>query len=135
VTGVGRQLPAPSVKSIGGAAVTTSSEDVVENKTFGVYVQQQVALNNRMFITGALRGDDNSAFGKNFKAAYYPKFSASWVINEEPWWKLGVVNALKLRTAFGYAGQQPDVFAAIRLYQPATGPGVISVLTPQTIGN
>ena len=39
--------------------------------------------------TGAIRGDDNSAFGEDFSAAYYPKLSASWVISEEPWFSVG----------------------------------------------
>ncbi len=135
VSALGKQFPAPSVKSIGGAAITTSSEDIIENKTVGVYVQEQLGFSNRVFVTAALRGDDNSAFGSNYSAAIYPKFSASWVLSEEPFWKISQVNTLKLRAAYGWAGKQPDVFAAQRLYQPATGPGDISVLTPQAIGN
>lgn len=135
VTAVGQQFPSPSVTTIGGAAVTTSAEDLIENKTAGLYVQEQVSRNNRLFLTAAVRADNNSAFGANFNAAIYPKLSGSWVVSEEPFWKLAAFNALKLRAAFGYAGKQPDVFAARRLYQPATGPGNISVLTPQAIGN
>ena len=43
-----------------------------------------MAWNDRLFLTAAVRGDDNSAFGKSYTASYYPKFSASWVISEEP---------------------------------------------------
>jgi TonB-linked SusC/RagA family outer membrane protein len=132
---LGQQFPAPPVTTVGGAAVTTGSEDLIENKTFGLFVQEQLSLNNRFFLTGAVRGDDNSAFGQNFDFVVYPKVSASWVVSEEPFWHLGVINTLKLRGAYGLAGQQPDVFAAIRLYQPATGPGDVSVLTPQAVGN
>jgi TonB-dependent SusC/RagA subfamily outer membrane receptor len=132
---LGQEFPAPSVTTIGGAAVTSASEDLIENKTVGVYVQQQFNLADRLFLTGAIRGDDNSAFGENFSAVVYPKLSATWVVNEEPFWTIDQVTELKLRAAWGRAGQQPDVFAAIRLYQPATGPGDGSVLTPQSIGN
>ena len=135
VSAVGQQFPAPSVTTIGGAAVTTSGEDIIENKTVGLYLQEQMSRSNRLFLVAAVRGDDNSAFGENFQAAIYPKFSASWVASEEPFFKVPSVSSLKLRAAFGYAGKQPDVFAARRLYQPATGPGNISVLTPQAIGN
>ncbi len=135
VSAVGQQFPAPSVTTIGGAAVTTSGEDIIENKTAGFYVQEQVSRANRLFVTGAVRVDNNSAFGENFNAAIYPKLSGSWVVSEEPFWKLSALSSLKLRAAFGFAGKQPDVFAARRLYQPATGPGNISVLTPQAIGN
>ena len=132
---VGKSFPSPSVTSIGGAAITTSTEDLIENKTVGLYVQEQVSRANRLFLTAALRGDNNSAFGANFKHALYPKFSASWVVNEEPFWHLRSVNALRFRAAYGKAGKQPDVFAAQRLYQPATGPGDAAVVTPQAIGN
>ena len=132
---VGKQFPSPSVTSIGGAAVTTSTEDLIENKTVGLYVQEQISRANRLFFTAALRGDNNSAFGANFKHALYPKFSGSWVVNEEPFWHWGSVNALRVRAAYGKAGKQPDVFAAQRLYQPATGPGDAAVVTPQAIGN
>ena len=135
VEALGQQFPAPTVTTVSGAAVTFAGEDLIENKTLGLFVQQQLSFDNRLFLTGAVRGDDNSAFGENYNAVVYPKLSASWVVSEESFWKLAAVNSLKLRGAWGQAGQQPDVFAAIRLYQPATGPGDGSVLTPQTIGN
>jgi TonB-linked SusC/RagA family outer membrane protein len=135
VTVVGQQFPAPPVTTVGGAAVTTGFEDIIENKTFGLFVQQQFGYKNRLFLTGALRGYDNSAFGTNYDFVVYPKVSASWVLSDEPFWNLGPVSTLKLRGAYGRAGQQPDVFAAIRLYQPSTGPGDVSVLTPQAVGN
>jgi TonB-linked SusC/RagA family outer membrane protein len=131
----GLQFPVPPITTIGGAAQTFANESFVENKTAGVFVQEQLSWKNRRFITAAVRFDDNSAFGANFNFVTYPKVSASWVLNEEPFWKVAVVDALKLRAAWGVAGQQPDVFAAAQLYQPATGPGDVSVLTPQTIGN
>jgi len=132
---IGKSFPSPSVTSIGGAAVTTSTEDLIENKTVGFYGQEQVSRANRLFLTAALRGDNNSAFGANFKHALYPKFSASWVANEEPFWRWSTINTFRLRGAYGRAGKQPDVFAAQRLYQPATGPNDGAVVTPQAIGN
>ncbi|HET9985330.1 MAG TPA: SusC/RagA family TonB-linked outer membrane protein [Longimicrobiales bacterium] len=131
----GTQFPSPSVASIGASAVTTASSTFLANKTLGLFVQEQVSWNNRVFLTAAVRGDDNSAFGANYDVATYPKFSATWVVNEEPWWHVSAVNALKLRGAWGRAGQQPDAFAAVQLYRPATGPGDQAVLTPQALGN
>lgn len=55
--------------------------------------------------------------------------------SEEEFFPSGLVDALKLRGAWGMAGQQPDIFAAIRLYSPVTGPTDASTLTPLTIGN
>src|SRR6185295_1577288 len=101
-----------------------ASESFNENKTFGVYAQEQIGWKNRRFFTAALRGDGNSAFGKDFSAVYYPKFSASWVLSEEPGFSTtGMLSQLKLRAAWGRAGQQPDVFSAIQTYQARVGAG------------
>jgi TonB-linked SusC/RagA family outer membrane protein len=137
ISAVGSNFPTPDITTIGGAASSTSGETFVENKTLGMYAQEVLGFRNRVFLTGAIRGDANSAFGENFKAAYYPKLSASWVVNEEPFFErfLNRVNTLKVRGAWGQAGQQPDVFAALRLYAPQTGPGGVPVVTPSSIGN
>lgn len=131
----GRIFPAPSVRTVGGAAITFGSEDMLQNKTLGMYVQERIGWRNRLFVTAALRGDDNSAFGTDFSFVMYPKVSATWVVNEELFWNFDAINTLRLRGAWGQAGQQPDAFAAIRLYGPTTGPGDASTLTPLNVGN
>ncbi|MDQ6633938.1 MAG: TonB-dependent receptor [Gemmatimonadota bacterium] len=131
----GQNFPTPDVTTIGGAATTSSGEDYVENKTLGFYVQEALGWKNRLFLTAAVRGDANSAFGKDYKAAYYPKLSGAWVVNEEPFWRWQSVSQLRLRGAWGQAGQQPDAFDAITLYTPTTGPGNVPVLTPGSLGN
>jgi len=131
----GVEFPVPGVSTVSAAAQRLADEDFIENKTFGVYVQEQIGWKNRLFLTGAVRGDDNSAFGENFDFVVYPKVSTAWVVSEEPFWSIPLVNTLKLRAAWGKAGQQPDVFAATRLYAPATGRGGIPTLTPSNIGN
>lgn len=131
----GVEFPVPGVSTVSAAAQRLADEDFIENKTFGVYVQEQIGWKNRLFLTGAVRGDDNSAFGENFDFVVYPKVSTAWVVSEEPFWSIPLVNTLKLRAAWGKAGQQPDVFAATRLYAPATGRGGIPTLTPANIGN
>lgn len=134
--GQGLIFAIPGSGDINGAAQRTATESFLENKTFGIFVQEQVAWNNRMFFTAALRGDDNSAFGKSYSAVYYPKFSFSWVLSEEKFlagkdW----LPQLKLRSAWGRAGQQPEVFSAIRTYQAKVGTGGSGQVTPQNFGN
>ena len=70
---VGDQFPAPGPGTVSSAAVKTGWEDFIENKTLGVYVQEQLGWNNRLFLTMAFRGDDNSAFGENFDFVLYPQ--------------------------------------------------------------
>jgi TonB-linked SusC/RagA family outer membrane protein len=132
---VGLQFPAPGFKTGNSTATTTGQQEFVDNKTIGLFAQQQFGLNDRLFLTGAVRIDNNSAFGDNFDFATYPKLSGAWVVSEEPFWGVGFVNALKLRAAYGASGQQPQSFAALRTYQPSTGPNDNPSVTPQFVGN
>ena len=131
----GREFPAPGLKTAAAAAIKDGSQDYFTNTTIGLYAQQQFGLNDRVFLTGAVRVDNNSAFGEDFDLATYPKVSATWVVSEEPFWKIGPVNTLKLRGAFGVSGLQPEVFTALRTYSPATGTSDAAIVTPQLIGN
>jgi TonB-linked SusC/RagA family outer membrane protein len=92
-----------------------------ENITLGGYVQQQLAWRERLFLTGALRGDENSAFGADFGFILYPSLQASWVIAEEPWFpQTSWLSSLRLRTAYGQTGQRPAFRQATTFYSPVT---------------
>ena len=119
--------------SLGGRTRRVDLDDVIENNTVGGYIQQQVVWNERLYITGALRADDNSAFGTNFDRVTYPKLSASYVISEEPGIPLpSAITTLRLRAAYGASGLQPGAFDAIRTYS-LTGTG--GTVTPFSPGN
>lgn len=141
ITASGTTFPASPITTVGGTTTRQADENYVANATVGMYVQEVVGWKNRLFVTAAVRGDDNSAFGKDYSAAYYPKISASWVVSEEPFWqnKTGalarVVDNLRLRAAYGAAGRQPDAFDASRLY--TSGPGYQNQpgLVPSSFGN
>ena len=131
----GAQFPAVPITTVSGGAVRDGGEDFLENSTVGVYVQQQVGWENRRFLTAAVRADDNSAFGVEFDAAIYPKLSATWVLHEEPFWRWDSVEQLRLRGAWGAAGQQPGTFDASRLYDPVIGYRDRPALLPSAFGN
>jgi TonB-linked SusC/RagA family outer membrane protein len=131
----GLEFPAPGVQTGISTATTFGSQDFINNKTIGLFAQQQFGFRDRLFLTGAVRIDNNSAFGDNFDLATYPKVSGTWVVSEEPFWKLKAVNALKLRVAYGASGEQPQAFAALRSYAPSAGPGDSPTVTPQAVGN
>lgn len=135
ISATGTNFPAIPITTVSGGSTVSGTEDYLANATLGLYVEQQLAWNNRLFLTGAVRGDDNSAFGKQFKAAYYPKLSAAWVISEEPFFKVKHVKELRLRAALGTAGTQPGTFDASRLYTPDVGYKDQPALNPSSFGN
>jgi TonB-linked SusC/RagA family outer membrane protein len=132
-SGVG--FPALGLSAIGATGERTGSDQLVENNTVGVYLQQQFGWNDRLFVTAAVRADDNSAFGESFDLVYYPKVSASWVVSEEPFWGLDFVNSFRLRAAYGQSGQQPDAFDALRTYVTRIAPDGSATLRPDSPGN
>ena len=135
-TATGSTFPVRALETVSAGSLKNASETFIENKTVGAFVQEQFSWKNRVFLTGAVRGDDNSAFGQNYDFVVYPKLSLSWVLSEEPFFaRVPFINSLKLRSAWGRAGQQPDVFAALRTYQPEVGPGGVPTLSPQNLGN
>jgi TonB-linked SusC/RagA family outer membrane protein len=104
-------------ESIFGAATTDASDDYVESRSAGGFVDQQMSLRDRLFLTAGLRLDDNSAFGKNFNTKPLPKLSASWLARDEP--QAGLLNTFRLRGAYGQSTQQPGSVDALRFYAQA----------------
>ena len=130
------QFPAPGLTTAAAAAVRQGSQDFQTNTTLGSFVQEQLGWRDRVFLTGAVRVDNNSAFGKDVNLATYPKVQASWVVSDEGFWRFSsLVDQLRLRTAYGLSGQQPDAFAALQTYAPQTGPGDLPIVSPQFPGN
>jgi TonB-linked SusC/RagA family outer membrane protein len=131
----GRGLTAGS-ETIAGAANTDASEQTVESRSAGAYVEEEVGYKDRLFVTGALRFDDNSAFGKDFNATTYPKASVSWLMSDEPFFShTSFINTLRFRAALGVSGQQPGTTDALRFFNPTSGRKDGAAVTGVTVGN
>ena len=135
----GNDFAAPGLSVVAATSrAPIAQDDFLDNNTLGMFAQQQFAWRDRLFITGAVRVDNNSAFGSDFEWVTYPKASLSWVLNEEPIFREnvpGFVNTFKLRAAYGHSGNQPTSFSALRTYAPVTGPNNTPAVTPNTLGN
>ena len=116
-----------------GFAVAAQNSEVV---TFGGFAQQKLAWRDRVFLTGSLRGDDNSAFGQDFKLIYYPAVSLSWVLGEESFFPRNrFLTSLRLRSAYGASGQRPGFRNAVTYYTAVAVKRAGSDLGAFTIGN
>ncbi|HEY2379135.1 MAG TPA: SusC/RagA family TonB-linked outer membrane protein [Gemmatimonadaceae bacterium] len=111
----GRTLTAGSGSLGGTVSDKTVDEATVDNKTVGGFVSQQLSWNEKLYVSLALRGDKNSAFGKNFGFIQYPSASASYVVTEGG----TTLNQLRLRTAYGESGLRPGVLDAIAYFTAA----------------
>lgn len=134
----GLDLGSAGIRSISSAAVTSSTDSSSSQRSLGFYAQQQLSRNDRLFATLALRVDNNSALGSRLTSALYPKASLSYVISEEPFFHVPGVSSLRLRAAWGQAGNVPGPFDATRSYvtsRVTTSAGTVSGLQYGAAGN
>ncbi|HEV2150407.1 MAG TPA: SusC/RagA family TonB-linked outer membrane protein [Longimicrobiaceae bacterium] len=135
----GRALLGGTASLDGASAGFSVGENNQEVITVGAYVQQQLAWRDRVFLSGAIRGDDNSAFGQDFGLVIYPAVNLSWVVSEESFFPgSSFVDNLRLRAAYGQSGQRPGFRQAETFFNPvAVRVGTVDVpaLTVGGTGN
>jgi len=82
-----------------GSGLASLYSDRVENS--GLFGQLKLDVNNSLFLTAGLRGEQNSSFGENYGTAFAPMLGAAWTRD------LGSLT-LKLRTAYGKGIRPPQ---------------------------
>jgi TonB-dependent starch-binding outer membrane protein SusC len=136
---VGDGLVTNALRLIDATRTQRAYETITESRSLGFFVQEMLGWKNRLFVTGALRVDDHSAFGSNFEKIYYPKLSVAHVISEEPFFNVPMVDNLKLRFAYGHAGNAPAPFSADRVWEGASAIDAsgaqVSAIIPTQYGN
>ena len=123
-----------TINQIAQSNISTSYSRV-ENRSLGFYVQEEINFADRIFLTGAIRFDDNSTFGVDAPAQKYPKLSATWVVSDESFWSFDVVNSLRVRGAWGKAGRQPSALSQFNVYTVVPGAGGASAIRAAAPGN
>ena len=114
-------------------ATQFSDNSTSDSKTLGLYVEEQVGIHDRLFITGGLRSDQNSAFGTKFQQVYYPKLSVSHILSDEPWFpRIRFLDQFRSRLAYGASGVQPGPTDAIR-FLSATSTNVAAIDQPGVV--
>jgi TonB-linked SusC/RagA family outer membrane protein len=115
----GSELAAGSQQA-GGNALPSSSESSVTSRTLGYFIEESIAFNDRLFVSLAVRSDQNSAFGTDFQSVMYPKASVSWLISDESWYRApSWADNLRIRGAYGASGVQPGPNDALRSFAAA----------------
>lgn len=134
----GENLPPGATTPPSGSIQQVSASTSI-TVTTGGYLEQTFGFRNRLFVTGAIRADRNSAQGQNLGTQWLPKASVSYVISDEGFFpKGGVLGSLRLRAAYGESSVQPGTTDALRFYTPATAnvEGTdVSALVFSAIGN
>ena len=128
----GEDLP-PGATTVTAGAVYDADESTTYFVNAGFFAEQTFSLRDRLFLTGAFRADNNSAFGTRTTVAVYPKASLSWVVSEEGFFpKSRILNQLRLRMAYGQSGQSPGSNDALPFFA-ATSANIADQATPALI--
>lgn len=131
----GEEFPAPGVSTVGAGARTIGTETRVTEVNAGLFLQETLGLMDKLFLTGGVRLDGNSAFGEEFVTQLYPKASVAYNISEEGFWPTALIPSLKLRVAWGTSGLAPAQFAADRTYLAVSALEGLPAVTPGNLGD
>jgi TonB-linked SusC/RagA family outer membrane protein len=118
-TGTGLGMP-PGATTTTSGATRTASQSTTESINLGAYGEEVVSYADRIYLTGGLRYDGNSAFGTGFSGVYYPKIGASWLLSDESFFpRIDAINTFRVRATYGSSGVQPGALSSLRYYQTA----------------
>jgi TonB-linked SusC/RagA family outer membrane protein len=107
----------PGTQTAGAGAVQSASEGTTLTKTLGLFIDEQLAVRDRLFVGLAARTDQNSAFGTKFQRVIYPKASVSWIVSDEGFFpRMDWLGQLRLRSAYGASGVQPGPNDALKTF-------------------
>ncbi|HTE20270.1 MAG TPA: TonB-dependent receptor, partial [Armatimonadota bacterium] len=111
----------PGQETVGGAT-QFASQTITEFRTVGGFLQERLAIADRLFLTGALNMEASSAFGPDERWQLFPRVGASWVVDQMPFWEgnplASSVSSLRVRASYGQTGGQPP--AAYGIYNNFT---------------
>jgi TonB-dependent starch-binding outer membrane protein SusC len=133
-TAEGNDFPMLGLSTVSATVDQSAGESRFEERSAGFFLEQQLGFMERFYITLGLRADGHSAFGEDVDYVIYPKVDLSYLISENSFWNDNW-GTLRLRAAYGTAGQQPGAFSAVRTWSPVSAVGAQPAVTPGNLGN
>lgn len=122
---VGRGLVAPQPFSIINTLARDPASDYqtqIHNESY--FGQATLDLYNQLFLTGALRNDGSTTFGRENRRSWFPKASAAWTFTNV--YKPRFLTFGKARVSYGEAGQEPQPYLTSPTYSGTNLVGSIS---------
>lgn len=114
-----------SETNVDQATNTGVDQNRLKQEDAGFFVQEEVNLQDKVIATFGVRGDKSSNNGDANKLNYYPKASVAINLNEFGFWNTNsTLNQLKLRAAYGEAGNFPPIGALFTSYNSFTNVGL-----------
>jgi TonB-linked SusC/RagA family outer membrane protein len=98
-----------SLSGVDYVANLTSYKDEIfnESKLASYFGRFQYKLMDKYLVTGTLRRDGSSNFGKDYRWGTFPSLGLGWIISKENFMtNVEIINLLKLRGGWGRLGNQ-----------------------------
>ncbi|HTE30129.1 MAG TPA: SusC/RagA family TonB-linked outer membrane protein, partial [Chryseolinea sp.] len=133
----GRLFPSDDFTYIASAGIVDNGSSLKSPPSSIVSVLGEVnyEYEDRFLAKISFRADGSSNFGPNNKFGYFPAVSAGWRISQEKFFKSEVVSDLKIRSSFGYTGNERiGAFQYLATWGTTTYNGTSGV-TPNNVNN
>lgn len=85
-------------------SINSYIEPLVELQSY--FARAAFNYKDKYLLTGTIRVDGSTRFGKNNRYGYFPSFAAAWNIGKEDFFKSGSLSTLKFRLGWGKTGNQ-----------------------------
>ncbi len=104
----GRLFPSDDFTYITSAGIVDAgSSFFIQNGLNSYFTELKYDYREKLFVTFTGRYDGSSRFGENNQFGFFPSFSAGWRLANEPFiQQLGVFDDLKLRSSYGFTGNE-----------------------------
>ncbi len=100
---------APVGELVSAGSVPFGAQRRTQLRTLGFFATQDLAVQDKLFLSAAVRFDASSTFAPAERWQAFPKFSASYVALEN---RAGLLNSVRVLGALGWAGSQPGAVNA-----------------------
>ncbi|WP_332369254.1 SusC/RagA family TonB-linked outer membrane protein [Spirosoma telluris] len=98
-------FPNDLVTTLNAGQVTSGSSDIQEWSLLSYLGRVQYDYNGKYLLSGAIRADGSSRFGKANRWGYFPSVSAGWNVSQETFLKsVNWLSDLKIRASYGLTG-------------------------------
>ena len=130
----------PGQTTVGqGGATPSAAQALNQFRTQSVFFEERVSFGSRLFVTAGLNWDQSSAFGPDERSQFFPRLSASYMVDRETWWEErmgGSLSSLRLRAAYGETGgQPPGLYSRFSNYVSTTYGGFPGLFPSTLAGN
>lgn len=89
---------------VNGRTISSFIDPLYELKSF--FGRTIINYKDKYLLTATFRADGSTKFGANNKYGYFPSFAFAWNVSKEKFFKVDLINSLKIRAGWGKTGNQ-----------------------------